>query len=143
MFEQIDKQFTRQHPFIGSDPEHPFDIDRRGSAEALALPRPRNHCCLATHRPGLARRIGTKPGFVPEVDFRAIGLGLSGNGGISLALPVFDSLQIALIGALQQRLLWRQPQPGKQAADRDDAQAYFEFTENQLTYRLPPLEQRP
>ena len=86
LLEQIDKQFTGQPAFIGSKPERPFGIDRRGGADTLALPGSIDHRRLAALCPSLAmHRIGAKAGLVPEVDFRHLCLGLLRNGGERIA----------------------------------------------------------
>lgn len=79
--EQFDKQIAREPTFISGEPERAFGIDRRGCSDALALPRPIDYRRFAKQSPSLAmHRIGTKAGFVPEIDFGAFLSGLLGYG---------------------------------------------------------------
>lgn len=54
LFERFNKQFTRKTALIGGKSECAFAINCGSCADALALPRPVNHRCLATKSPCLA-----------------------------------------------------------------------------------------
>ena len=106
--EQFDKQIAREPTLISGEPERAFGIDRRSCADALTLPRPIDHRRFAAQSPSLVmHRIGTKAGFVPEIDFGTFLFGLLCDGQKGIALPTFNGCRIALIGALQ-RLLRRE-----------------------------------
>jgi len=114
-FEQIDEQLSRQPALVGNEQECAFCVDRRGGDDALALPQPADHWRIAPLGPDIAmHRIGAIAGFVPEVDFGILRLGLSCNGRKGFGLPALNGFRSTLVGALQ-RLLRRKVDFGEQA----------------------------
>lgn len=134
LLEQFNKQFAGQPTLISGKPERAFGIDRRGYADALALPRSIDHRRFAPLSPSLAKhRIGTKARLVPERDFSAFCFGLLRNGRKDVTLPTLNGVRIALVGTLQW-LLRREVEFREQTAHRGHAQADVEFLENQLSH---------
>src|SRR5712692_8126963 len=131
LLEQFNKPRAIERALVGTKPEGPARIERRGGRNRLALPRPVHHRRLAAQPPGLAmHRVSPKPGLIPEEDVRALALGSTGDRGIDLALPALDRLRVALVGALQ-RLLRREPEFREQRANRSDTQADAELAFDQ------------
>ena len=96
----------------------------------------RNNRRLALDAPSAAlHRIGTKTGFIPEINLRSQPFGPCRKARIGGALPGLDRCRVALIGA-HQRLLRRQSQIGKQLAHRGEAQLYAKPVSNQFSNDL-------
>src|SRR5437667_60629 len=118
-------------------PEGAFGVDGGSRRYRLTGARHRNNRRAPFDAPGRALdHIGTKTGFIPEIDLGHTTFGPCRNARIGVALPRRDRLRVALVGA-HQRFLRRQPQARQQLADRGQAELHAKLVGDQLGNDVP------
>lgn len=116
--QQGHEELGREASLIRAIPEGATIIDSGCGADRLALTRALNDRGLPFQTPRLAvHGIGTKAGFIPEIDVATRGFGLPCDIGKALPAPFINRFRVALVSALQW-LLRCQSELGEQFSHR-------------------------